>query len=121
MSKAAELVLTWLGYFVGAMFLLFLIAASCYDLLRVFDKRKEEKVKSKKKRANVTIGQQLEIEYSVDGASLPDIEVERIFAYSGAVRVEITAMLRTDYGRDLLKTIEDRCYRAEGIAKPIPF
>ncbi|HXK36968.1 MAG TPA: hypothetical protein VJ553_05305 [Candidatus Paceibacterota bacterium] len=42
MSKAAEFILTWLGYFAGALFLVFLIAATAYGLLRAYDRRKEE-------------------------------------------------------------------------------
>lgn len=82
---------------------------------------KEMRMVQKKKRFMVTIGQPLEIEYEMDGSEIPDVEIKRIFAYTGAVRVDISALLRTNDCRELLKKIEARCYQAEGIAEPIPF
>jgi hypothetical protein len=51
------------------------------------------------KRLSVQIGQQLEIEYQLVPETkqyAPDVEVERVFAYNGAVRVEVTPMLRAN-------------------------
>jgi hypothetical protein len=75
------------------------------------------------KRLSVQIGQQLEIEYQLVPETkqyAPDVEVERVFAYNGAVRVEVTPMLRANVP-SLLEDLADRCRKAEGLGQGIPF
>ncbi|HXK36404.1 MAG TPA: hypothetical protein VJ553_02385 [Candidatus Paceibacterota bacterium] len=122
MSKAAEFVLTWLGYFAGALFLVFLIAATAYGLLRAYDRRKEEKVQ-KRKRLSVKLGQQLEVEYSLAPETkefAADVEVDRVLAYNGAVCVDIAPMLRANVP-SFVENLAERCRKAEGLAPAIPF
>lgn len=116
------LVLTFISYFVIAMFVVFLIAASGYGLLREFDRWKEEKM-SGKKRLGVVLGQPLEVEYTTTPETekyAAGVEVTRVFAYTGAVRVDVTPLLN-EMGDGLMKKITDRCLEAEGISPGIPY
>lgn len=122
MSKAAELVLTWLGYFAAAVALLFLVAASGFDLLRELDRWREERMSKKSKRLSVKIGQPIEVEYDLVSpaqAALPDIELRRVLAYNGAVCIDVLPLLRECAG-GTVKRLVDRCAEAENIAA-IPF
>ncbi len=123
MSKGLELVLTVLGYFAGAMFLLFLIAASGYGVLREFDRWKAEKMAQKRKRIGLKLGQPIEVEFALTPESArhaADIEVTRVFAYNGAVRVDVTQLLKVTAPKTL-ENIADQCRAAEGLAQNIPY
>jgi hypothetical protein len=122
-SEAVKIVLTCLGYFAGAMFLLFLIAATCYGLLRTHDRWKEARVAKCVKRLGVKLGQRLEVEYTKTSETAryaSGIEVARVFAYSGAVKVDVTPLLREEAGA-LLGKLADRCREAEGLDPAIPY
>ena len=122
MSEVLELVLTWIGLFAVSMFLLFLIEASVFGCFRKRDRRKEGKVQ-KRKRLSVQIGQQLEVEYSIlpeTSQYAADAKVERIFAYSGAVRVDVTKMVHCMTATTFEK-ITELCRKAEGLTPAIPF
>jgi hypothetical protein len=123
MRPEVELIVTWLGCFAGALFLLFLIAASVYGLFEAFARWKEEKVANQRKRLSVKIGQQLEVEYMripETARYASDVEVSRVFAYNGAVRVDVTPLLREE-AEVLLGKLADRCREAEGLDPAIPY
>jgi hypothetical protein len=122
MSKALELVLTLLVYFVGAMFLLFLIAASVFGCFLKRDRGKEGKVQ-KRKRLSVKLGQQLEVEYQLvpeTAQYAAGVEVSRVFAYNGAVCVDIAPMLRSNVP-SLIEDLAERCRKAEDLGPEIPY
>lgn len=123
MSKALELVVTIVGYGVAIVFPAFLIAASGYGLLLAYEGRKEEKA-MKPKRINMDLGQRIEVEYAVIPETekfSADVEVKRVYAYNGAVRVEVTPLLKNNEVPKLREKILEQCREAEGIAQPIPF
>jgi hypothetical protein len=122
MSEGLKLVLTWLGYFAGAMFIVFLIAATVFGIFQKHGRGKEKNV-AKQKRLSMKLGQQLEVEYAIvpeDKDFASGITIHRVFAYNGAVRVDVTPLL-LEHADDLLEKITNRCLEAEGLANSIPF
>jgi len=123
MSEEVMLIGTWLSYFVVAMFIVFLIAVSAYGLLREFDRWKGEKM-AKQKRLGMLLGQQLEVEYSMIPETkkyAADVQVDRVFAYSGAVRVNVTPLMNIAAAPKVWEEIIEQCRKAEGLGTPIPY
>lgn len=76
------------------------------------------------KRINMDLGQRIEVEYAVIPETekfSADVEVKRVYAYNGAVRVEVTPLLKNNEVPKLREKILEQCREAEGIAQPIPF
>jgi group I intron endonuclease len=98
------------------------ISRSAYGCFCKRDRWKEEKV-AKQKRLSMNLGQRLEVEYAVIPETekfSADVEVKRVYAYSGAVRVEVTPLLRHN-SPDMMIKISDQCLKAEGLSAGIPF
>ena len=78
---------------------------------------------TKTKRLSMKLGQRIEVEYAVTPETAryaAHVEVKRVYAYSGAVRVEVTPLLGCE-APTLMEKITDNCRIAEGIAIGIPF
>ncbi len=121
MSRGVEVVVRIAASIVASGLLLLLVVATVWGLRREMRRWKEEGV-ARVKRVSVTVGQPLEVEYRLMPESAEfagDVEISRVYAYSGAVRVEVTPLLR-DRAPVLLGDLTNRCREAEGFAV-IPF
>ncbi len=122
MSRGLEVVVKIAAGIVGGGFLLLLVAATVRGCRRETGRWKEEGV-AKAKRVSVTLGQPLEIEYRLVPESrefAAGVEINRVYAYSGAVRVDVTPLLR-DQVPSLMDDLTNRCRQAEGQLAGIPF
>jgi hypothetical protein len=75
------------------------------------------------KRLSLSLGQRLEVEYSLTPETkeiAADVEVDRVLAYNGAVCVDIAPMLRANVP-SLLDELADRCRQAENLGPEIPY
>lgn len=103
---------------------LVLIAATVRGCRRETARWKEDLVaKAKVRRLNLTLGQPVEVEYHVVPETpefAADVDLDRVYAYSGAVRVEVTLLLRS-LAPNLLAGLVDQCRRAEYGGVEIPF
>lgn len=106
----------------GGITLFFLIGACVEGVIRDHRKWMEGKMAGTNKRLHVVIGQPLEVEYAFtpqDNGHPANVEVKSIYAYSGAVRVQITSLLRERKCSAIFDYIEAQCWKAEGLEVPI--